>query len=642
MPCFITLPQKELQGLEAIQKIRDHRLSVVEAADILHLSRSQVHRLLRAEAFRNTALDLVRERYRDFGPTLAMEKLNECHDIAVSKETLGKWMSEAGIWTLRRERKRQLHQPRWRRDCLGELVQIDGSHHWWFEERGPKCALLVYIDDATGKLLHLRFAGSENTFDYLIATKAYLAEWGKPISFYSDKHGVLRATHGSQNDRTSGLTQFGRALYELNIDIICANSPQAKGRVERANKTLQERLVKEVRLRNISTVEAANAFAAEFAADFNVHFGKTPRNPKDMHRPLAAHENLDAAMCRKEVRTLSQALTLQYDKVLVILDPSELAKSLAGKKVIVCDFPDGRLENIEGSASLPYRIFDKLRSVHRTPIVENKRLDEALAFTAAKQLARERLRSQHGLRRTGPSDHMFAIPDGSKSNGYEKRGRKPGRRTDFMNDPIVNAKRELALARMAHVRTHQASPADTPALMTADIAGGGTNTANDKLNAAAEAMSAGHTCDRQDPQRQRSFKRQKISERWTVPATYEAGAAPLTTAVERPDRPNRETIEVIARGPIDRPLTAVHTYAQGEERPADPDLMDQRWEDYRSSLLSLDAIADATLNELPGSGVEDVALSIRLVHELKAQIRNVLITHRGGMQDGIPACMTSH
>jgi Winged helix-turn helix len=235
MPCLITLSHKELHRLEAIRNIRDHRLSVVQAADVLHLSRSQVHRLLRAyehdgtvgiasrkrgrpsnrrydEAFRNMALDLVREHYRDFGPTLAMEKLNECHDIAVRKETLR-------------------NQPRGRRDCFGELIQIDGSHHWWLEDRGPKCALLVYIDDATGKLLHLRFAGSENTFDYLIATKAYLAEWGKPVSFYSDKHGVFRATHESQKDRTSGLTQFGRALYELNIDIICANSPQAKGRV---------------------------------------------------------------------------------------------------------------------------------------------------------------------------------------------------------------------------------------------------------------------------------------------------------------------------------------------------------------------------------------------------------------------------
>ncbi len=271
MSCLITMSQKELHRLEVVQKTRDRRLSVVQAAEVLDLSRSQVHRLLQAydrsgeaglvskkrsrpsnrrhsKDFRNAALDLIRERYPDFGPTLAREKLIELHQISVAKETLRQWMTEAGIWISRRERKKRVFQPRGRRDCLGELVQIDGSHHWWFENRGPKCALLVYIDDATGKLLHLRFAGSENTFDYLHATKAYLQQWGKPLAFYSDKHGVFRPVHASEKDRTSGLTQFGRALYELNIDIICANTPQAKGRVERANQTLQDRLVKELRL----------------------------------------------------------------------------------------------------------------------------------------------------------------------------------------------------------------------------------------------------------------------------------------------------------------------------------------------------------------------------------------------------------
>lgn len=120
--------------------------------------------------------------------------------LAVSKKTLRKRMTEAGIWTSRRERKRRLHQPHGQRDCLGELVQIDGSHHWWFEHRGAKCALLVFIDDATGKLLHLRFAGSENTFDYFHPARAYLREWGKPLAFYSDKHGIFRTTHGSEQD----------------------------------------------------------------------------------------------------------------------------------------------------------------------------------------------------------------------------------------------------------------------------------------------------------------------------------------------------------------------------------------------------------------------------------------------------------
>ncbi|OAP45536.1 ISNCY family transposase [Sinorhizobium americanum] len=471
MSCLITMSQKELHRLELIQRIRGGSLSVVEAAALLRLSRSQVHRLLQAydlagadglvskkrgrpsnrrysENFRNLVLDLVREHYVDFGPTLAAEKLLERHRIAVSKETLRQWMIEAGLWVSRRERKKRVFQPRGRRDCFGELVQIDGSLHWWFENRGPKCALLVYIDDATGKLLHLRFAVSENTFDYLHATKAYLQHWGKPIAFYSDKHGIFRTTHASKKDRTSGLTQFGRALYELNIDIICANTPQAKGRVERANQTLQDRLVKELRLRGIDTIAAANAYAPEFMADFNRRFGKAPRNPKDMHRPFAAHENLDGAMCRKEIRKLSNSLTLRYDKVMFILDPTDFATALAGKKLIVCDYPDGRLEVTHEGTSLPYRTFDTLRSVHRCEVVANKRLDDMLSIVAERQAGREQQRSKGGPRRTGQTDHMFGIRDGSQSNGYQKRGTKPGRKTDFTKDPVVIAKRQQALAQL--------------------------------------------------------------------------------------------------------------------------------------------------------------------------------------------------
>jgi transposase len=471
MSCLIVMSQKELHRLEHIRQVRQGGLTVTRAAELLGLSRSQVHRLLQAydldgldglvskkrgrpsnrrhsEDFRNLALDLVREHYVDFGPTLAAEKLVERHRISVSKETLRQWMMEAGMWVSRRERKKRVFQPRGRRDCFGELVQIDGSHHWWFEDRGRKCALLVYIDDATGKLLHLRFAASENTFDYLHATKAYLQQWGKPIAFYSDKHGVFRSTHASMTDRTSGLTQFGRALYELNIDIICANTPQAKGRVERANQTLQDRLVKELRLRGIDTIEAANAYAPEFMADFNTRFGKPPRNPKDMHRPLADHENLDDAMCRKEVRKLSHSLTLRYDKVMFILDPTERARALAGKKLIVCDYPDGRLEITDGEASLPYKTFDTLRSVHRSEVVENKRLDDMLSVVAELQAGREQQRSKRGPRRSGQTDHMFGIPDGSVSNGYQKRGTEPGRKTDFTKDPAVIARRRQALARL--------------------------------------------------------------------------------------------------------------------------------------------------------------------------------------------------
>lgn len=204
-----TLSNLELKRLEIIQSIIEKRLSVVEAGEHLGLSRSQVHRLLNrykadgaaglvsgkrgkpsnrrySDALREHAPHIVQSRYHDFGPTLAAEKLQEVHQLSISKETMRKWMAEAGLWEPRINKKRRVHQPRNRRDCFGELIQIDGSHHWWFEERGPKCALLVYIDDATSRLVHLRFAESENAFDYFHATKDYLSEYGKPLSFYSD------------------------------------------------------------------------------------------------------------------------------------------------------------------------------------------------------------------------------------------------------------------------------------------------------------------------------------------------------------------------------------------------------------------------------------------------------------------------
>jgi len=420
----------ELKRLEIIQSIIDKRVSVVDASTLMGLSRSQVHRLLKRyksdgaaglvsgkrgkpsnrrypDSIRDYALHIVQARYHDFGPTLAAEKLEEVHQLSISKETLRKWMVEAEIWEPRINRKRRVHQPRNRRDCFGELIQIDGSHHWWFEERGPKCALLVYVDDATSKLVHLRFCPSENAFDYFHATKTYLSEYGKPLSFYSDKHAVFRTTHASQKDATTGMTQFGRALNELNIDIICANSPQAKGRVERANKTLQDRLVKELRLRDISTIEDANAYARDFMNDYNVRFGKEPRNPKDVHRPFTEQDSLDGSLCHKEQRTLSNTLTLRYDKVLFILEPSDLAISLARKRVTVCDYPDGRLEIQHDGTTLPYRTFDKLRSVNRAEVVENKQLGAALEMIADMQAEREVTRSKKAPSRAGQTKHMF-------------------------------------------------------------------------------------------------------------------------------------------------------------------------------------------------------------------------------------------
>jgi hypothetical protein len=266
-------------------------------------------------------------------------------------------------------------------------VQVDGSEHWWFEDRGPQCTLLVFVDDATSRLMHLQFAESESTFAYFHAARTYLEAWGKPVAFYSDKHGVFRVNHPGALDG-DGMTQFGRALHALNIDIICANSSPAKGRVERANKTLQDRLVKELRLAGAATLAEGNALLPAFIADYNARFAKAPANTKDLHRPLRADDDLDDAFAWKEERTLSQALTLQYDKILFIVEPTDHAKAAIGKRVTVVDYPDGRLAIRYRGIELAYRTFDKIRQVSQAAIVDNKQLGAALAFIR-EQLRRE-------------------------------------------------------------------------------------------------------------------------------------------------------------------------------------------------------------------------------------------------------------
>ena len=247
----LVVSEMELSRLDTLQRIVERRLTCTAAAKLLGLSRRQVHRLVTAyraqgaaalvskrrgqpsnrrypAAWRDQVLGLVRERYHDFGPTLAAEKLAEHHDLRVSHETLRQWMIQDGLWLTRPERKKRIHQPRQRRDRSGELIQIDGCEHPWFEERGPTCTLLVFVDDATSKLMHLAFVASESTFDYFRATRAYLEAHGKPLAFYSDRHGIFRVNRKGALGG-DGMTQFGRALHALNIEILCATSPEARG-----------------------------------------------------------------------------------------------------------------------------------------------------------------------------------------------------------------------------------------------------------------------------------------------------------------------------------------------------------------------------------------------------------------------------
>ena len=397
----------ELSRLEVLRDLDQKRLTTAAAAQVLGLECRQVFRLLKAyrtegptgliskrrgrrsnrrkpEALRRAVLAIIREWYWDFGPTLAAEKLREVHGITLGRETVRLWMIEAGLWLDRKQRRKRVHQPRSRRDCVGELVQVDGCEHWWFEDRGPQCTLLVFIDDATGRLMHLQFVESDA---YFHAARAYLEAWGKPIALYSDKNGVFRVNHPGALGG-DGMTQFGRALHALNIDIICANSSQAKGRVERAHKTLQDRLVKELRLAGACTLAEGNALLPAFIADYNARFAKPAANNKDLHRPLRAGDDLEDAFAWKEQRRLSQALTLQYDKMIFIVEPSEPAKAAIGKYVTVFDYPDGRLAIRYNGVELAYRTFDKIRQVDQGAIADNKHLGAVLTMIRDDQLGR--------------------------------------------------------------------------------------------------------------------------------------------------------------------------------------------------------------------------------------------------------------
>ena len=424
----ILMSRSEIDRMNVLRDLAEERIRVSEAATLMGLGRRQVLRLAKAfrqrgptalasrrrgrpsnrsypTALRSEVIGIIRERYADFGPTLAGEKLAELHGIDLARETIRQWMMAAGLWKDRQQRMRPVHQPRYRRDCVGELIQIDGSQHWWFEARGPQCTLLVYIDDATSRLMHLQFVESESTFDYFEATRVYLERYGKPIAFYSDKHAVFRVNK-KDSAGGDGMTQFGRVLQALNIDIIYANSSQAKGRVERANGTLQDRLVKEMRVHGIDTVTAGNAFLPTFMADYNARFAKVPFDQRDLHRPLAGDDDLDDTFAWKEDRTVSKNLTLQYDQVLFILEPNEITRSLACKRVMVL-FPWTICDPAQRRGPALSDLRQARPQVNQAAIVENKRLGPVLAYIAEKQKELDMSRSAKAPRRRGQRNHMF-------------------------------------------------------------------------------------------------------------------------------------------------------------------------------------------------------------------------------------------
>ena len=438
----LSMSKQEFTRLDILLRVQSGRLRVADACTLIGVGRRQLFRLLRGlkqdgapsllskrrgkrgnhrlpDEVRSLALSLVCERYADFGPTYAAEKLAALHGCEVSRETLRGWMIAGGLWTDRRHRLPSPHQPRRRRDCLGELVQIDGSEHAWFEGRGETCTLLAFIDDATSRLMQMRFVASESAFDYFRTLRGYVEAHGKPVAFYSDKHNIFRVNNKDPVGG-DGITQFGRVLSELNIEIICANSPQAKGRIERAFGTLQNRLVKELRLAGISTIAAANAWLPGFMADHNTRFGRPPANPKDLHRPLSATDDLNEILAWREIRTVTKNLTVQYDQMLLLLDSTPFARGLARRKVEVVNYPDGRFAVQFEGAPLSFRVFDKIQTVQPGTIVENKRLGAALALVKAQQEAYAPKRRRYDPMRQRPPNNLEA--PGLPSKGRPPRG----------------------------------------------------------------------------------------------------------------------------------------------------------------------------------------------------------------------------
>lgn len=393
---LLTMSNGELTRLEVMQRIKGKRLTQKEAALTLNLSVRQIKRLYRAykaegakglisarrgkpsnhrlnAQVEQRALDLLKEKYDDFGPTLAHEKLTEVHRLQLSRESVRRIMIEEGLWKPKRAKKPSAHQMRERRACFGELIQIDGSDHAWFEDRGPKCTLLVYIDDATGQLLELWFVPDETFFGYAEACRHYFERYGKPVAFYSDKHGIFRVNQPRPLGLTPGLTQFGRAMQELDIQTLCANTPQAKGRIERANQTLQDRLVKELRLRGISDIDSANAFLPEFCQDFNRRFAVLPRSTHDAHRSLRKADHLEIILTHQETRTLSKNLTLQYHHTIYQIQSNRPDYTLRNAQVTVCENAKGEITILYNSKPLAFSIFQK--PTRQAQVVDTKTLD---------------------------------------------------------------------------------------------------------------------------------------------------------------------------------------------------------------------------------------------------------------------------
>jgi transposase len=369
------MSQGELKRLHVIRRAIDRIITQREAAESVGISLRQAQRLVRrirlegnkgithrlrgahsnraiSDKIKDKILRLFRDKYPDFGPTLASEKLFERDKLKINDETLRLWLIEEGI-PYRKRKKRPHRQWRERKECFGQMLQMDGSHHAWFEERGEPCVLMGYIDDATGRPF-ARFYTYEGTLPAMDSFKRYIKRLGIPLSVYLDKHTTYKSpgklSLEDELNNTTPLSQFERALKELGVEVIHANSPQAKGRVERIFNTFQDRLVKEMRLEKISSIEEANAFLGQYLAGYTRRFGKDPAKDGDLHRPCPKGLDLDRILCIKTEHALRNDFTVAHNKRLY-----QVLDNIRARRVLVEEYVNGSMKIWHKDTALKFK-----------------------------------------------------------------------------------------------------------------------------------------------------------------------------------------------------------------------------------------------------------------------------------------------
>lgn len=353
------------------QLLSRHRRSGDEGLVSGHRGKPSNHRLKESDRQRIVEI-LGAPIYEGFGPTLMMEKLEEHNGIVISKETVRQIMIEEGKHRPKKKKKIIPHPQRERRACRGELVQVDGSYHAWLEERAAKACLLLFIDDATSEALAGKFVDHESFFAYGELCRSYFQEMGIPVAFYSDKFSVFRVNSNNVTNKDA-ITQFSRAIGTLGIELICANSPQAKGRVERANQTFQDRLVKELRLLHISNYQDANAYLPTFIDLYNRKFAVLPRSVGDVHIPLDPTLDLDFIFSRHDTRIISKNLQIQFDNLVYQIVTNRPPQYLIGREVLVAQNQSGNISVYLNQQQLTLNVFHV--QPKQAQIVSSKSLD---------------------------------------------------------------------------------------------------------------------------------------------------------------------------------------------------------------------------------------------------------------------------